>query len=478
MSLVEFETIIGLEVHVHLKTASKLFCACAAGPGGEPNSSICEVCAGLPGALPHTNKKAVELAAKAGLALGCRVNERSVFSRKNYFYPDLPNGFQTSQLEPPICEGGGLDIETGAGPGKYIRLNRIHLEDDAGKCVHEPGGGSLVDLNRAGSPLIEIVTEPDIRGAPEASAFLKKLHAILVHIGVTEGRLEEGDFRCDVNISLRPQGGRVLGKRSEIKNLNSFRHVEAAILFEAGRQRRLLAGGAEVAQETRLFDPDRQETRPLRSKEDAHDYRYFPQPDLPPVEVSPELLARLKAELPELPEAAKARLVKEYGLPEADVDVLFSYRGGQAYFEAVVAAGASPKRAAGFMLEVFLPACQKDGLNPLNSPVGPKRAGALISMIDRGDLSRQAAYKLFPDLLAGAEPEAAARAKGLIQVSDLGALTELARDIVAAHPNEAAQYRAGKEKVISFFVGRIMKETRGAANPGLVNKILKEVLAA
>ncbi len=469
------EPVIGLEIHTQLNTATKLFCQCAIAVGDEPNSHICEICSGLPGALPRTNGRAVELAVKAGLALGCRVNERSIFSRKSYFYPDLPAGFQTSQLDPPICQGGGLSLEN----GRFIRLNRIHLEDDAGKCVHdEQRGQTLVDLNRAGTPLIEIVTEPDFRSADEVVEFLKKLHAILVHLEVTRGRMEEGEFRCDVNISLRPDGAAPFGTRCEIKNLNSFRHVAQAVEYEIIRQGRLYEGGKPVIQQTRLFDPARQETRALRSKEEALDYRYFPQPDLPPVLVTPELLARLKAEMPELPEELKKRLLGQ-GLTEEQADVLLDRRRAVEYYDQALKILNEPKRLATLMLELLLPACQREGLSPMDSKVRPEDLAALGKLLADGALNRRAAYDLFPELFAGGgDPGELARAKGVMQISDSAALTALAEEIVAANREQAQKYREGQEKLLSFFVGQLMKRSRGAANPQLANEILVKLLKA
>lgn len=475
--MAEMETIIGLEIHVQLNTATKLFCSCATDGQDKPNSRICEVCSGQPGALPRINGRAVELAAKAGLALGCRVNQFSVFARKNYFYPDLPGGFQTSQLDPPICEGGGLTITDDEGQEKFIRLNRIHLEDDAGKCVHdEQRGLTLVDLNRAGTPLIEIVTEPDFRSPGEVGAFLKKLHAIVVHLGVGQGRLEEGEFRCDVNISLRPRGREAFGPRCEIKNLNSFRHAVQAAEYEVSRQGSIYAEGGTVAQQTRLYDPARQETRALRSKEDAHDYRYFPQPDLPPVEVPPALLDRLKGEMPKLPEEIKAALL-ELGLTDEQASVLLDRRGAVEYFDQARAIMGDDKRIAILMLELLLPACQRSEIEPLGAQVTPANLAALGKLMADNTLSRRAAYDLFPELFEkGGDPAQLAQAKGVLQISDAGALADMAAEIVAAHPDEAQKFREGQDKILSFFVGQLMKKSKGAANPKLAGEVLTKLL--
>ncbi|MDR2934499.1 MAG: Asp-tRNA(Asn)/Glu-tRNA(Gln) amidotransferase subunit GatB [Candidatus Adiutrix sp.] len=469
-----FEPVIGLEIHSQLKTATKMFCSCPITPGAEPNTHICEVCTGQPGALPRLNARAVELAVRAGLALGAQVSEISVFARKNYFYPDLPNGFQNSQLDPPICRGGGLDLPD---YGRHIRLNRIHLEDDAGKCLHdEQRGQTLVDLNRAGAPLIEIVTEPDFRSAGEVMDFLKKLHAILVQLEVTAGRLEEGEFRCDVNVSLRPRGAEALGRRSEIKNLNSFRHVGQAIEYEIVRQGGLLERGEKIEQETRLFDPARQETRTLRGKEEAHDYRYFPQPDLPPVLVPPALLARIKAEMPPLPEAVMAELLS-LGLTAEQATLLLERRGALEYFKAALTFLDDPKRLATLMVELLLPAAQKENIPPLDCACGPEVLAALARLLAEEALGRRAAYDLFPELFArGGDPEALARDRGVFQISETGALEALARELIAAHPEEARRYREGQDKLLSFFVGRLMRQSRGAANPKLAGEILARLL--
>ncbi len=471
----DMEPVIGLEIHTHLKTATKLFCSCPTAADEGPNRHICEVCSGQPGALPRLNGRAVELAAKAGLALGCRVNEYSIFARKNYFYPDLPGGFQTSQLDPPICSGGWLNLDDGT----HIRLNRIHLEDDAGKCLHDDQRGqTLVDLNRAGTPLIEIVTEPDLRSSAQVVDFLKKLHALLVHLEITEGRMEEGEFRCDVNISLRPRGAAKLGTRCEVKNLNSFRHVAQAVEYEIVRQDTLHAQGREheLVQETRLFDPARQETRSLRSKEEAHDYRYFPQPDLPPVWVGPELLARLRAEMPELPEAVKARLIG-LGLTPEQAEVFLDRRQAVDYFDAARKCFDDSKRLATLMVELLLPACQRCDTPPLAAGLPPEGLAALAGLMADDTLSRRAAYDLFPELFeTGGDPAALARAKGLLQISDTGAIAGLAAEVIAAHPDEARKYRDGQEKILSFFVGQLMRKSKGAANPKLAGEVLANLL--
>lgn len=471
------QPVIGLEIHAHLDTKTKLFCPCPNEAGAEPNTNICEVCTGQPGALPRVNARAIELAATAGLALGARVNERSIFSRKNYFYPDLPSGFQTSQLDPPICEGGGLEITLEDGSKKFIRLNRIHMEDDAGKCLHDERRGlSFVDLNRAGAPLIEIVTEPDLNSAYEAQEFLKKLHALLVRLEVTKGRLEEGEFRCDVNISLRPAGSDELRTRCELKNLNSFRFVTGAIEYEITRQAAIYEAGGEVTQETRLYDPAHGDTRAMRNKEEAHDYRYFPQPDLPWVTVPPEKLAALKAAMPEGPEEARARLAA-LGLTGEQAEVILARRDAVKYLDQALAALDDPKRLATLMVELLLPACQREEISPLESKVAPRALAALANLMATGALNRRAAYDMFPELFQkGGEPEALMRAKGVRQISDAGSLKKMAEEIVAANPKQAQQYRDGQEKLLSFFIGQLMKKSRGAANPKLAGEALAQAL--
>jgi aspartyl-tRNA(Asn)/glutamyl-tRNA(Gln) amidotransferase subunit B len=411
------------------------------------------------------NKKAIELAATAGLALRSKVNLRSLFSRKNYFYPDLPNGFQTSQLDPPICQGGSVDIETPNGP-KTVRLNRIHLEDDAGKCIHdEKRGRTLVDLNRAGTPLIEIVTEPDLSSSTEAMDFLKKLHGLLVHLEVTEGRLEEGEFRCDVNISLRPKGSTTLGVRGEIKNLNSFRYVGQAIEYEIKRQSALYDKGLPVLQETLHFDPVKQETRTLRSKEEAHDYRYFPQPDLPPVMVSEALIVAIKQAMPTTVEETSQRLAN-LGLREDLITLFLDRKGAVEYLNESLEFFNNPKKITALMTEFLLPACQKADISIMSAALKPKGLARLAELMDQGVIGRRVAQELFPLIFqSGADPEELAKEKGLIQISDKGALAALATEVVAQHPQEVAKFHGGQEKILSFLVGQLMRKSRGAADP-------------
>lgn len=470
-----YEAVIGLEVHVQLKTASKLFCSCPTAFGAGPNEQVCEICSGMPGALPRLNEKAVELAAKAGLALDCTVNAFSLFSRKNYFYPDLPDGYQTSQFDPPICEHGHLDVAIG-GESRRIGITRIHLENDAGKCVHGQGV-TLVDLNRAGTPLIEIVSEPDIRSAEEAAEYMRRIHAILVTIGATDGNMEEGSLRCDANVSLRPKGATEFGTRTEIKNLNSFRNVQKAIEYEIGRQEDCLEDGEAIVQETRLFDSVKQVTQAMRTKEDAHDYRYFPNPDLPPVLVTAEQLEQWQGELPELPVPRIKRFMEQYRLTGEDAANLVSDKASADYFEACVAICGQPKRVAGLMQGELLRECSAAGISPKDAKMTPERLAELAVMIEKGVVSSRMAHEIFPELFAtGVSPEALAKERGLVQVSDQDELEGVVDAVLAENPSEVEGYRGGKTKLMSFFVGQVMRKTKGKANPALVNELLTQKL--
>ncbi|SBV95105.1 Aspartyl/glutamyl-tRNA(Asn/Gln) amidotransferase subunit B [uncultured delta proteobacterium] len=473
-----YEAVIGLEVHAQLATESKLFCSCANHFGDSPNENVCAICAGMPGALPVLNKKAVEFAAKMGMAINCAINEYSVFARKNYFYPDLPDGFQTSQFDPPICVGGHLDIPLENGSTRRVRITRIHMENDAGKCIHPNGANvSLVDLNRGGTPLIEIVTEPDLRSATEAAEFVRRLRAILLYLGVCDGNMEEGSLRCDANVSIRPEGSDVLNTRVEIKNLNSFRNVQKAIEYEIARQRNCYEDGETFTQETRLFDTEKGVTQSMRSKEEAHDYRYFPNPDLPPVVVSREDLARWKSELPELPDARKVRFMKEYELSEQDADILTSEKDLADFFEKTVGVYAKPKRIANLMQSELLRELNAGELTLRTMALTPEGLAELARIIEEGLISVKIAQDIFPDLFtSGGSPEALVRERGLAQISDTGALEAAVADAVAANPDEAAKYKAGNVKLMSFFVGQVMRRTGGKANPALVNELLKKHL--
>lgn len=472
----EYEAVIGLEVHVHLCTASKLFCSCPTTFGVEPNTNVCEVCAGMPGALPVLNERAVEYAVRAGLALDCTINNDSIFARKNYFYPDMPVNYQISQFERPLCEHGHLDIETGGG-ARRIGITRIHMETDAGKNIHSAvEDKSFVDLNRAGVPLIEIVSEPDMRSAEEAVAYLRALHAIVVHLGISDGNMEEGSFRCDANVSIRRRGDTALGTRTELKNLNSFRHVQRAIAFEIARQEDVLEDGERVVQETRLYDSVRGVTSSMRDKEEAHDYRYFPDPDLMPVHIDPERLDAWKAALPELPGARRARFQREWKLSDQDAETLVADRRLADFFEAAVTAYPQPRTIANLMIGPLL--------RELNQGADlaafrPEALGELARLVDAGVVSAKIANDIFGDVFAsGVMPEAYVREKGLVQVSDTAAIEAAVDAALAEHPAEVDAYRGGKTRLASFFVGQVMRRMKGKANPALVNEALKRRLEA
>ena len=473
-----YEAVIGLEVHVQLATESKLFCSCANRFGDEPNQNVCEICAGMPGALPVTNKKAIEFAAKTGLAVNCTVNLYSVFARKNYFYPDLPDGFQTSQFDPPVCVGGYLDIPTEDGGTRRVGITRVHMENDAGKNIHSAGENvSFLDLNRAGTPLIEIVTEPDIRSAAEAAEFMRRLRSILLYLGVCDGNMEEGSLRCDANVSLRPKGSTDLNTRVEIKNLNSFRNVQRAIEYEISRQQACYEEGETFVQQTRLYDSVKGVTLSMRSKEEAHDYRYFPNPDLLPVCISEEELADWRADLPELPDVRKLRFMKDYDITSQDADLLTSEKDLADFFEKAIAFYNQPKRIANLMQSELLRELNAGGATIATMSLTASGMAELAKIIDDGLISIKIAQEIFPEVFTtGVSPEKLVRERGLVQISDTGALEAAVADAVAANPTEATEYRAGKTKLMSFFVGQVMRRTGGKANPALVNQLLKKHL--
>jgi aspartyl-tRNA(Asn)/glutamyl-tRNA(Gln) amidotransferase subunit B len=480
MSAADFQVVLGLEVHAQLLTRSKIFCGCTTAFGGEPNAHTCPVCLGMPGVLPALNRKVVELAVRTGLALGCEIRPRSIWARKNYFYPDLPKGYQVSQYEAPICAGGGVDI-TVDGVEKRIRLTRIHMEEDAGKNVHDVGGGSGVDLNRAGVPLLEIVSEPDLRSVDEAIEYLKALRAILVTLGVNDGNLEEGSFRCDANVSVMPRGATRYGTRCEIKNMNSFRFLRQAIDFEFRRQVELVEAGGTVEQETRLFDPQRGETRAMRSKEDAHDYRYFPEPDLPPVLVDDALVERLRAGLPELPRARAARYQRALGLSAYDAGILTVDREVADLFDATVERlGGAPeaaKKVANWLNGEGARLANETGLEPARWKLAPDALAALVRLVDAGTIGGPGAKAVFDHLFReGGDPAEIVRAKGLAQVSDEAAIEAVVDRVLAASPGEVERFRAGNAKLMGFFVGQVMKEMKGKGNPAVVNALLKRKL--
>ncbi len=471
----KFETVIGLEIHAQLKTKSKIFCGCSTEFGALPNSHTCPVCLGMPGVLPVLNKKVVEFAIKMGLATGSVINRYNVFARKNYFYPDLPKGYQTSQFDLPIIGPGSVDIEVD-GKVKTIGITRMHMEEDAGKLVHDSlDPVSHVDLNRTGTPLLEIVSEPDMRSPAEAYAYLKKIHLILRYLDICDGNMQEGSFRCDANISLRPVGQEEMGTRTELKNMNSFRNVQSALEFEVRRQRDILLDGEQVIQETLLWNPDKNCTESMRGKEDAHDYRYFPCPDLIPVQIDEEWIDEIRLSLPELPDQKRSRFIQEYGLPEYDADILTGDRDLSEFFEKAVLNGAGPKKTSNWIMTELLR--ELKGLSVTECKVTPEYLGSLISMVEKGVISGKIAKTVFLDMMeTGKDPHIIVKEKNLLQVSDEGELKALVEEIIAAHPAQAEDFRQGKTKLMGFFVGQLMKKTKGKANPQMANKLFAEEL--
>ncbi|MCS6304092.1 MAG: Asp-tRNA(Asn)/Glu-tRNA(Gln) amidotransferase subunit GatB [Nitrospira sp.] len=473
-----FETVIGVEVHAQLRTKSKMFCGCGTTFGLSANSQTCPVCLGLPGSLPVINRAAVEMAVRAGLALNCTIAENNRFARKNYFYPDLPKGYQISQYESPICRHGWIEIRDGSGT-KQIRVRRAHLEEDAGKNIHETGtSGSRVDLNRAGTPLLEIVTEPDMRSADEVVAYLKGLRDILMYLDVCDGNMEEGSFRCEPNLSLRPSGQQEFGTKVELKNINSFKYVKDAIEYEIKRQAKVLNEGGKISQETRLWNIERGETAVMRSKEEAHDYRYFPDPDLVPLKLDDEWIQGFHADLPELPAVRTKRFVSDYGLPEYDATILTASKGMADYFEVCVKQFNQPKTVSNWVMGELMRELNNSGTDISAAPVMPERLVSLLQMVDQGTISLKVAREIFPELYnSGKDPEQIVREKGLTQVSDEGALEKIIEEVLGKNPGQVAQFKEGKQQVLGFLVGQVMKASGGKANPGKVNELLKEKLA-
>jgi len=469
--MTDYEPVIGLEVHAQLLTRTKLFCGCSTNFGAPPNTNVCPVCLGLPGSLPVLNREAVAMAVRAATALGCSIEANSIFARKNYFYPDLPKGYQISQYEEPFSRNGTLDLELEAA-SRRVGITRVHMEEDAGKNVHGVGGDSLVDLNRAGVPLVEIVGEPDLRSSAEAAAYLRALRDVLVFIGVNDGNLEEGSFRCDANVSLRPVGVSKFGTRCEIKNINSFRFVQRAIDAEIARQTAILDAGGKIVQETRSFDPDTGQTKTLRSKEDAHDYRYFPEPDLPPLVLEPAFVAEQKDALPELPAAMRRRLVEELKLPPAAALTLTGHPGYARFFAAACAGYKDPIKVANWVVNEVLRGAKSHGLEATFS-VTPGQVSELLSLVEAGEISGKQAKEVYA-AIEGTDrsPRAVIEEKGMRVVSDAGAIEAAVERVLAAHPEQVASIRAGKKGVLGFLVGQVMKETKGAANPKLVNELL------
>ncbi|WP_285907036.1 Asp-tRNA(Asn)/Glu-tRNA(Gln) amidotransferase subunit GatB [Pseudodesulfovibrio pelocollis] len=474
-----YETVIGLEVHAHLKTRTKIFCACSTTFGSEPNENVCAVCSGMPGVLPVLNAMVPEYAAKMGLATGCEVNLKSVFARKNYFYPDLPKGYQISQFELPICEHGSVAIEVD-GQRKVIGLTRIHMEEDAGKNIHSAAeNASFVDLNRAGVPLIEIVSEPDMRSAEEAVAYLKELRSILLYLGICDGNMEEGSFRCDANVSIRPVGQEALGTRAELKNLNSFKHVQKAIEYEVARQIDLIEDGEDVVQETRLYNADKGTTHSMRGKEEAHDYRYFPDPDLVPLVLDPAWVEQWRAELPELPAAKRTRFMADYGLADYDAVLLTAELAVADYFEAAAKAySGQARKIANWVVGDLLPSLGETGIAAGDCLLTPARLAGLLTLVDDGTISVKIGKDSFRDLCAsGDDPAEYVRARGLAQVSDTGELEAMVDRVISENPAEVEAYRGGKTKLMSFFMGQVMRLSKGQANPGVVTKLIQQKLS-
>ncbi|MFA5905241.1 MAG: Asp-tRNA(Asn)/Glu-tRNA(Gln) amidotransferase subunit GatB [Desulfobacula sp.] len=474
----QFEPVIGLEVHAQLKTKTKIFCSCSTEFGKSPNANTCPVCTGMPGVLPVLNGLAVKFAIKASLATHCKINRESRFDRKNYFYPDLPKGYQISQYAAPIAEHGYLEIETSTGGLKKIGITRIHMEEDAGKLIHDPARSkSMVDLNRTGVPLIEIVSDPDIRSVEEAGAYLRKLHGILKYIDVCDGNMEEGSFRCDANISLRPAGQKEFGTRTELKNLNSFKHVEKAIAYEIERQTYVLNEGKSVIQETRLWDPAKNKTVSMRGKEEAHDYRYFPDPDLVPLIVDETWINAVEKELPELPDEKLSRFKKQYTLSDIDAQVLTSSIALADFFETAAAPLQDKKQAANWIMTTILGMLNAKGISITQSPVGPEAVSKLLLLIEKGKISAGAAKTVF-DLMVETQKDPAliVKEKGLEQVSDTSELESAVMTVISENPEETAAYRDGKTKLFSFFMGQIMKKTKGKADPKIVTPLLKTKL--
>lgn len=477
----KYEAVIGLEVHTELQTKTKIFCSCRTSFGADPNTNVCPVCLGLPGVLPVLNKKVLEYAVRAGLALNCEISRFSKFDRKNYYYPDLPKNFQTSQFDLPICEHGYLDVEV-EGEKRRIRITRAHMEEDAGKLVHHgtsitDSDYSLVDYNRTGTPLLEIVSEPDMRSAKEAVAYMEKMRAILQYVGISDCRMEEGSLRCDANVSVRPVGQKELGTKTEIKNINSFKGVERAIEYEAMRQAELLEDGGKVVQETRTWDEKEGVTKSMRTKEEANDYRYFPEPDLVPFTVSDEYIENIRKSLPELPDARKERYMKEFGLSSENAVFMTNDKATADYFEAAVDAGADPKACVNWLMGEFASQLSTDGIEIAKAPVSAENLAALLKLISKGTISGKIAKKVFATMWKeGGNPEEIVKAQGLVQISDTAELSKLVDEVVGKNPKAVEDFKAGKKKAVGALVGQIMKATKGKANPRVINELLNKKL--
>jgi aspartyl-tRNA(Asn)/glutamyl-tRNA(Gln) amidotransferase subunit B len=474
----KWEAVIGLEVHAQMLTATKIFCGCPTTFGNEPNTQTCQICIGMPGVLPVLNRKALEFAVRTGLATNCTISGYSRFARKNYFYPDLPKGYQISQYEHPICEHGHLDIVVD-GEAKRIGITRIHMEEDAGKNIHEGTGGySFVDLNRTGVPLMEIVSEPDIRSPKEAAEYMRKLRSILRYLGVCDGNLEQGSLRCDANVSVRPVDQKEFGTRAEVKNINSFKYVEKAIEYEIKRQIRLIEDGGKVVQETRLWDANKGITESMRSKEEAHDYRYFPDPDLVPMTVAQDWINEIRASLPDLPDAKSRRFISDLGLPEHDADLLASERETADWFEEVVKAGGQPRAVSNWMMGDLMKLLNEENKAIGDCPIRPKQLADLLRLIDNGTISGKIAKTVFDEMFrAGKDAAEIVKEKGLVQISDSSEIEKIVDEIIAKSQREVERFKAGDEKLMGFFVGQAMKASKGKANPQMLNDLLKKKLS-
>lgn len=470
-----FDTVIGLEVHAELSTKTKIFCSCKTDFGGQPNTHTCPICLGLPGTLPSLNKAVVEYCVKSGLALNCEISKFSKLDRKNYFYPDLPKAYQISQYDMPLCKNGYVTLSS----GKKIRISRIHIEEDAGKLIHseEAGEYSLVDYNRVGVPLVEIVSEPDMTSPYEALEYLEKLKGVLEYIDISDCKMEEGSLRCDTNISIKPQSSNLLGTKVELKNINSFKALQRALVYEVGRQSMALENGKKVVQETRRWDDARQKTLSMRSKEQAHDYRYFPEPDLVPIELDDQYISKLKTSLPELPEAKKRKFTEQYKLPEYNAGIIVNSKYLAAFFESCNKYYYSPKAVSNFIMEDLMRLMKEKDMEYSHIPVRSEHLAKLLKLIDEGRISVSAGKKVFECMFeTGKSPEAAVDELGLLQISDESELTKIVQEVISTNPQSAADYRSGKEKAISFLVGQVMLSTHGKANPRIINKLLLKEL--
>ena len=472
-----YEVVIGVEVHAQLRTKSKLFCGCGTVFGLTANSQTCPLCLGLPGSLPVLNQAAVEMAVRAGLALNCTIAANNIFARKNYFYPDLPKGYQISQYEAPICEHGWIEIAVSEGTQR-VRIRRAHLEEDAGKSVHVAGtNGSRVDFNRAGTPLLEIVTEPDLRSSEEVVAYLKSLRDVLMYLEVCDGNMDEGSFRCEPNLSLRPLGQKEFGTKVELKNINSFKFVKDAIEYEIKRQTKVLSEGGTINQETRLWNLERGETVVMRSKEEAHDYRYFPDPDLVPLKLDKEWIDGCRKHVAELPATRMRRFVSEFGLSEYDAGVLTASKAVADYFESCVKLFNQPKTVSNWVMGELTRELNNSGTDASASPISPERLVSLLQLVEQGTISLKVAREIFPEVYSsGKTPEQIVQEKGLLQVSDEGALDTIIEEVLSKNPTQVAQFKEGKQQVLGFLVGQVMKASGGKANPGKVNELLKKRL--